>query len=856
MRISEIVKRTNEKLAGETLLYSQLQVYFDEVIDDINTKLNSKFPAFSEVFSANDLQQDLEYNYFPDKYIRTVVIIGAAYKFYCTDEEGIATAQQYAYDYNTNLFIMERDYSNLVPDEYKADSQGYLQGNLLNFSLKDFLNGGLSTGKKIPLGDGQFLYVGTEPVFVAIQGFQGGKGDKGDPGVKGDTGPVGIGFDGVITLIGESSALDCVTRPGAYLILNEGASSSNAAYTYSSKDVLYVDERVSTEDGTKTLVQTKVSAESGIVVRTTAPLQAIPETPAWGPWESAYLTTAQVDHIIQDLSVDIENNSTKIAENNTDIKTLQKSASDLALRTTVNEKDISAVAHAVIEDQATLAGLSNRVSDNTNTIGSLTARISANERSIQDYADETAKQGESLASLEARVTVNELDIAQNKEDISKNSSDIATIQDDITSLEACTLGNKLAIKTDASGVGINITDAAQMPLESLNIYGKTNQVHTTGKNLFAFTEAKTITASGLTMTTGINNSYFDISGTATGVFSSEVLSCELPAGTYTMSMYGLVGVDDYVYLKNKNTNTIAVGTLKNGKTKSFTITETTSFAVAPVIRNTTPYTYNNTPVYIQIEQGDTATDYEPYSNGVASPSPEYPQPMETIGLSGNITINVDEQTLDVETPNGLPGIPASSNGNYTDENGQQWVCDEIDFEKGVYIKRINSYTITGVENWTRSAVQSSTDGNSRYDVTIAQPPAKGSNVLCNYYPYKGTNITSGIGTWVYNSSANYLNLRVVTAHVTATEFKNFLAEKYNSDVPVTIQYILAEPVETAIPDEVLAVYKELHTNKPTTYITNNANAYVKIGYIVDTKTYIDNKLKELQLAILSLGGNV
>ena len=108
MRISEIVKRTNEKLAGETLLYSQLQVYFDEVIDDINTKLNSKFPAFSEVFSANDLQQDLEYNYFPDKYIRTVVIIGAAYKFYCTDEEGIATAQQYAYDYNTNLFIMRK----------------------------------------------------------------------------------------------------------------------------------------------------------------------------------------------------------------------------------------------------------------------------------------------------------------------------------------------------------------------------------------------------------------------------------------------------------------------------------------------------------------------------------------------------------------------------------------------------------------------------------------------------------------------------------------------------------------------------------------------------------------------------
>ena len=36
----------------------------------------------------------------------------------------------------------------------------------------------------------------------------------------------------------------------------------------------------------------------------------------------------------------------------------------------------------------------------------------------------------------------------------------------------------------------------------------------------------------------------------------------------------------------------------------------------------------------------------------------------------------------------LPGISVSSGGNYTDENGQQWVTDEVDLAKGVYIKRI------------------------------------------------------------------------------------------------------------------------------------------------------------------------
>ena len=163
-------------------MYTQLEMFFDEVIDDINAKLNSKFPTFSEVFNAETLSSDAEYNSFPDKYVRTVVVVGAAYKFYCTDEEGIATAQQYAFDYNTNLFLMERDYSDLVPEQYRATGQGYLT------TKEDWL--------KDPK-TGQYLYVGTDPLYVAIQGFQGPQGFKGDPGpigppgLMGPPGPVG-----------------------------------------------------------------------------------------------------------------------------------------------------------------------------------------------------------------------------------------------------------------------------------------------------------------------------------------------------------------------------------------------------------------------------------------------------------------------------------------------------------------------------------------------------------------------------------------------------------------------------------------------------------------------------------------
>lgn len=48
-----------------------------------------------------------------------------------------------------------------------------------------------------------------------------------------------------------------------------------------------------------------------------------------------------------------------------------------------------------------------------------------------------------------------------------------------------------------------------------------------------------------------------------------------------------------------------------------------------------------------------------------------------------------EQLLTLPTPTGLPGIPVTSGGNYTDSTGQQWVCDEVDFGKNVKVQRVD-----------------------------------------------------------------------------------------------------------------------------------------------------------------------
>lgn len=126
MLVSKIVALINKRLADELCTPTELMSYMDAVVDDINIKLNSKFPTISEFIAACGNIDDPDYNVFPDKYIRTVLITGAAYKYYVTDEEGNATAQQYSVDYSQNLFYMERDYSFSIPEVYREDNQGYV----------------------------------------------------------------------------------------------------------------------------------------------------------------------------------------------------------------------------------------------------------------------------------------------------------------------------------------------------------------------------------------------------------------------------------------------------------------------------------------------------------------------------------------------------------------------------------------------------------------------------------------------------------------------------------------------------------------------------------------------------------
>ena len=114
MTLTNILKRFNLLLAGERHSFDQAVPFLDSAIDDINAQLQSNYPAFSELPPGTT-----EYNFFPDRYIRSALVVGAAWYYFIADEEGIATAQQYGFDFERGLFLMVRDWHNMVPVEYQ-----------------------------------------------------------------------------------------------------------------------------------------------------------------------------------------------------------------------------------------------------------------------------------------------------------------------------------------------------------------------------------------------------------------------------------------------------------------------------------------------------------------------------------------------------------------------------------------------------------------------------------------------------------------------------------------------------------------------------------------------------------------
>ena len=207
----------------------------------------------------------------------------------------------------------------------------------------------------------------------------------------------------------------------------------------------------------------------------------------------------------------------------------------------------------------------------------------------------------------------------------------------------------------------------------------------------------------------------------------------------------------------------------------------------------------------QIEAGSFATSYESYK----TPS-----------------------TATIPLQNGLPGIPVTTGGNYTDENGQQYICDEIDFARGKYVQRVWKGVFDGSsdEEWSV---------NTNY-------------FFCKKLP---SNMSSreGFSNQYAGGKIRIGNRNEAIIIFDADYFENNLSnwKVHLASNPLVVMTYLDTPIETDLTEAQIQAYKSLTTFKPTSIISNDANAQMEVEYAADTKAYIDNKLQEIAQALVA-----
>ncbi|WP_418419298.1 hypothetical protein [Blautia sp.] len=392
-------------------------------------------------------------------------------------------------------------------------------------------------------------------------------------------------------------------------------------------------------------------------------------------------------------------------------------------------------------------------------------------------------------------------------------------------------GKADAIVETTSGENIQIEDSSGLGVEGLRVFGKSVQdgvptpdnpvpisnmgdkgnvkFEITGKNLWQFEESYSSEAGKMVE------------------FVKDGTPFILPAGTYTFSCEGSFGNTDaplFLTLEDK-TKIQAFRILHNEKNfkKTFTIAKK---AISVEFVSNATFDTDGTIYNIQLERNSVASSYTPYT------------PVQSLALA---------------TPNGLPGIKVDSGGNYTDKDGQQWICDEIDLGRGKYVQR-NLVFEPNIDNVRLSNINDHNIANFAFDFPTLVSENSAYKSLCNRFRQSASLIADEKEEGFFiNKRILYIRLKRDTAS-TEDEFKAFFKDK-----PIKVICKLKTPVEHDLAPEEIAGYKSLHTNHPTTVISNDESAHMEVSYVADTKNYIASKIEtplqkqitDLQNALIS-----
>lgn len=195
---------------------------------------------------------------------------------------------------------------------------------------------------------------------------------------------------------------------------------------------------------------------------------------------------------------------------------------------------------------------------------------------------------------------------------------------------------------------------------------------------------------------------------------------------------------------------------------------------------------------VQIECGSHATEFEVYKSA---------------------------QSLPVTTEGGLPGIPVASGGNYTDADGQQWICDEIDFARGVKVQRVRKMTMDSGDFIQYSLSSSTGRGQLIVSPNDAYKKNKSiAGVMCNVATKNPVPLEATNGEFYVNPS----NFVLVGEK---GESEESILAKYAT---LEMLYILATPIETPLTGGEISAFESLISHNPITTAVNDAGADMEV----------------------------
>ena len=467
-----------------------------------------------------------------------------------------------------------------------------------------------------------------------------------------------------------------------------------------------------------------------------------------------------------------------------------KTGSENALRDADAAKDAASGYADAAEEKATAASASEK-----------NAAKSAN--SAADSAAAAKKSAEDADNTANSIKDSMAQISENKEAVSQLKEDTAALKKRQNVLVGSETGNP-----------VSCNDAFAAPLCGLTVYGKSTQdgtptpdapvpivsagdggsvaVKVTGKNLYHAAWTGNYSESGLLLTA--TSTTIAIKGTATKdvLITRWLVQKENPIPLdpnkrYTLTQEimanGFKGVRTFTY-DEEGVGTYAGSSIPARSTGA-------SFYYQKEFKKDEAIDFETS---IQVEIGTEATEYEPYH----------------------------EQLLALPTPNGLPGIPVTSGGNYTDPQGQQWVCDEVDFERGVKVQRVGKCQVN-----TNDGIA---DEQYRLRVSFLGDKGKSGDDPCII------SITHYV-SWTSCVFQNLLYLKNITkpegGFYTGEELKT-------SAIDVDFVYQFATPIETPLTPAEIAAYKALTAYAPDTVVQAIDGAGIKLDYQRDVNLVVKN----------------